>query len=369
MIQLSSYISNCAPEDDVPGFFNYLRQSAAIHVACEERDAHTIYRRSFLLIYELGQCSLPLAVAVTMHMYVLAALATYPLPRLHPFSLGRSRFLSWIGRERIVLANTGGARTYRAREPAKLTRVADGYLLNGAPGIMSLSNVADYALVEALHDGEQRSALCLVPLTRDGSSIQMTAAFSDTMALSGTCSVTFQNCRIPGDKVIFSSERGWRDTIDIFQRAWFQILAPAAYLGAAHKTLKDAVAFSTRQQMKNGEKLSGLDGFRAELGRLAATHEIATGICDHAAAAVMAFDPGDDASIRAATEASMLAKYHASHAAEEVVLALRRYLGMEMIRNARMSRVMKEIQYGRLHPATDFDIERYFGAKMLATEG
>jgi alkylation response protein AidB-like acyl-CoA dehydrogenase len=368
MIQLGSYVSDVSPEADVVGFFRHLRSSAALHVACDEGDAHTIHRKSFKLIFEIGRHSLPLAVAVSMHMYALAALATYPLPRFHLFNLGRSRLLDWIGRERIVLANTGGARTHSAREVPRVTRVAEGYLLNGKPGLMSLSDVADYAFVEAVEDDGERSAFCVVPLARDRGSIHLTPAFNDTMSISGTCQVHFVDHPVPYDKVIFSGERGWRQAIDVFQRAWNQVLIPAAYLGAAYEALQDAARFATRQRTKNGEPLRCLDGFRAELGRLAAVHEIAMSICDHAATAVMAFDPKSELSTRATAEAAMLAKYHASHSAEEVILALRRYLGLEMVRDHRLSRVMKEIQYGRMHPATDFDIERYFGAKVLAME-
>jgi alkylation response protein AidB-like acyl-CoA dehydrogenase len=356
---------HCGQADQTSiAYFERLRAPGSIHIACRIGDRQKLFRASFETLFDVAKDSLPIAVGLTMHMYVLSAIASYPLSRFNPAYHARKHLLARIADEKVIVANTGGARTHQDDRSLVACPVDGGYRLTGSGGLMSLGHVADWILVEARLDGEN-TGLCIVDL-KDGSGVSLgPPVFGDTMRDTGTCEVVFDGCFVPDSRVFRNGEGGRRDAVDAFQRAWFQALVSAAYLGAAEQALHEGARIAEAVITKTGAPLPELDGFRVEMGQLYMRLRIARSLCHSAGHAIAAFVPDDPERLRELREAAALAKYASTHAAEECVFALRRYLGTRALRSRYISRVMKEVVYGKLHPMSDFDMERYFADAFL----
>lgn len=345
-----------------------LRHSGALHVACKEHDPETIFLSSFRSVFEIGHRSLPVALAVVMHMYVLGAFATFPLPRLDKFAFVRRGLLKRVAAERLIIANTGGASLHLDQRKRVLTPAADGYRLTGRGGMMSLAGIAQYVLVEAAFEDEAQTALCIVDLSAEGIRLGAPATFG-TMQESRTATIEFENCLVPTDRVFRSTQKGDADTLRTFQRAWFQGLAPAAYLGALQAVLGDAARMAHVTSTRDGSGLDELDGFRERLGSLVIKMKAAIQLCERTGAALASFDPRDQQSMVDLHDVSAVAKYTSTHAAEEAVPLLKKYLGTRTFGSERLTRAMTEMLYGGLHPMSDFEMERHFATTFLAGHG
>jgi alkylation response protein AidB-like acyl-CoA dehydrogenase len=105
-----------------------------------------------------------------------------------------------------------------------------------------------------------RSALRL-PASRPGSSL-------NRLRETDTCAITFNGCFVPTTRAFQSVDGARRDTVANFQRAWFQTLASAAYLGALERALEEAAKIAATVTTKTGRKLADFHTFRLDIARL-----------------------------------------------------------------------------------------------------
>ena len=172
---------------------------------------------------------LPLGVAIVMHLYPLCAMRFVPLPWWSLANLRRSLLLRDIDSRSQILANAGSERAAGAPQPVTVTRVRGGVRIDGTYEYMSLANVADVVLFSAPLAGSDSSMFCAADLTGDSARIG-SPKFRGSMRLSDTCSVTFNNHRVPVDRCTEVPTESALQCMAQYQRSWFQLLLGESYL-------------------------------------------------------------------------------------------------------------------------------------------
>ncbi len=345
--------------------YNLARKSGSAFLACEHSHAPTLFDRVFDALFIAGHKNPAEAVGLCMHHYLLCSLACYPLPALHYMRYVRRKLLQRIRSQRLLIANTGGIQTHEANNRMELKRTASGYLLSGVGAFMSLSHVADFALVPAILTDEGRDALCLVPLT-DNAQITKRPLFSGVMAKSGTARVEFDRYQLTSGDVYLARIGQPFAQVGMYQRIWFQGLVVAPYLGLA-ASLLNAVGEQLRTiRSANGELLANLDGVNVELGKLQIRLRTAVALARAVGAGLARINNASSPSLGQLHEEAMVVKYVGTRAAEEIIASAVLLPGARglSLPAARLGREC--VHFGRAHPASEFDVERYFGALSLS---
>ena len=347
-------------------FYTFLRTTGLPYIPCLEDDVEVLYQECFETLHRLGEVSIPVSVALSMHYYVLASIATYPFKKTSPQYWKREILLNKIKKERLFIANTGSVRTYDnvlGNKALNAMKEKDNYIVYGEAPFMSLAGIADYLVFTAeLSDGGK----AVFFVASDNTQIEFTdTAFGDTMRGSFTKSVKFKNLRVPVSNVIkLDSHTKEQSELLIYQRSWFQALVSAPYLGAAQRVIKDVRDFG-KGKIKKGKKLSESEYFLDRLGELTLKYKGAKQLCMQAGHSLSKFKRGDKALLEMLFEASVLSKYFATHYAEEIVTKARHLMGTQFLSPCSMTnKIYKEIVFGALQPMTDIDIKAYFSQKI-----
>jgi alkylation response protein AidB-like acyl-CoA dehydrogenase len=170
---------------------------------------------------------LPLGIAVVMHLYPLCALRCVPLPWLSVANFRRAKLLRAIESRSLILANAGSERAAGAHAPVTMLRTREGVRVDGAYDYVSLANVADVVLFSA--PCADCTLFCAADLRSE--SVRIGASrFSDSMRLSDTCSVTFDNHLVPPDRYLVVPGEAALSCMAQYQRSWFQLLLGESYL-------------------------------------------------------------------------------------------------------------------------------------------
>lgn len=173
--------------------------------------------------------SLPLGLALVMHLYPLCALRCVSLPWWSPAHAQRTRLLRDIDGRRLLLANAGSERRAGAHPPVALRPTAWGVLVNGTYDYVSLANVADLVLFSAPLAARDDAMFCVASLRADSVRIG-DAKFGGNMWLSDTCAVTFTDHLVPPGRHLAVPNRAAMSCIAQYQRSWFQLLLVEVYL-------------------------------------------------------------------------------------------------------------------------------------------
>lgn len=354
-------------------FFSALRKSPIAWIPCRpELNYQETFRDLFETLSFVGKRSVPLGVALCMHLHSLMSLACFPLDPVRKRI--RENLLAWIAKERLLIANCGsdGATRSRGRTPAaiRVRRTTNGFVASGHKSHVSLAREADLCLLMAeTEDGE--SEAFLVRLRGEPSIEVGPAELGETLEDSGTRSLTFHDTALSD----FSHLRGTRSKelaarrgYPHLQRTCFEALIPAVYLGAAQKALAELARAGRVLKLGAGPSLTALDGFLADSGRLVIAHRSSRAVC-HQALDELARALSKDLRADAFAEACSLAaaaKYKSGRAAEDIVTGVRRILGTQALAPGHnIERISREVMYGPCHPTADARIEREAGRRLL----
>ncbi|WP_299536179.1 acyl-CoA dehydrogenase family protein [Ulvibacterium sp.] len=349
-----------------PQFYTFLRTTGLPYIPCSEDDVEVLYQKCFETLHKLGEVSIPVSVALSMHYYVLASIATYPFKKTSTQYWKREILLNKIKKERLFIANTGSVRTYDdvlGNKALIAMKEKDNYIVYGEAPFMSLAGIADYLVFTAeLSDGGKAVFFA----ASDATQIEFTdTAFDNTMQGSYTKSVKFKNLRVPVSNVIkLDANTKEESELLIYQRSWFQALVSAPYLGASQRVIHEVSDFA-RQKIKKGKRLSESENFSDNLGELILKSKGARQLCKQAGHSLSKFKRGDKALLETLFEASVLSKYFATHYAEEIVTQARHIMGTQFLSPRSITnKIYKEIVFGPLQPMTDIDIKAYFSQKL-----
>ena len=207
--------------------FDRLRSEGSLHSA-ESTAAATFEAAAQTARHVAAEC-LPLGIAVVMHLYPLCALRCVPLPWWSVANLRRTLLLRSIDRYSLILANAGSERATSAHAPVTLTRTQDGVRVDGTYEYMSLAHVADIVMFSAPLTGSPNTMFCAAEL--HGESVRIgPSRFGGSMQLSDTCSVSFDNHRVPAHRCTEIPTEGALNCMAQYQRSWFQLLLGEGYL-------------------------------------------------------------------------------------------------------------------------------------------
>ena len=207
--------------------FGRLRADLNLHPA--ESTPSATFEAAANTARNVARDCLPLGIAVVMHLYPLCALRCVPLPWWSSANLRRIKLLRDIDRRSLILANAGSERANGALSTVTLTRTREGIRVNGTYDYVSLANVADIVLFSAPLAGSTCTTFCAADL--HGASVRIgSSRFSGSMRVSDTCSVTFDNHRVPADRFIVVPNESALNCMAQYQRSWFQLLLGESYL-------------------------------------------------------------------------------------------------------------------------------------------
>jgi alkylation response protein AidB-like acyl-CoA dehydrogenase len=272
---------------------------------------------------------LPLGIAVVMHLYPLGAMRCVPLPWWSVANLRRTLLLRAIDSRSLILANAGSERANGAHAPVKLARRRGGIHVNGTYDYVSLANVADIVLFNAPLAGSDIGLFCAADLRGDAVRIGG-SKFAGSMRLSDTCSVAFENQRVPADRCLEVPGVSALHCMAQYQRSWFQLLLGVSYLARIERLRRQWDLPRTPQQI-------------ADLNELACLREYALRLLDDAAS------PG---AIESLTRLTAFIKLRVSWLAQTTATALR---GVD-------DDSANELRFLRLQPTSDGRILRSIGA-------
>ena len=187
--------------------------------------------------------------------------------------------------------------------------------------------------------------------------------FGDPMLGSFTKSLTFQDLEVPYTSVI-GLEEGAKGNEEnealVYQRAWFQSLAAAPYLGGAYEVIRYLQTFG-QQKVKNGEPLSSSENFQKTVGGLIMKYKAAKQLSRQSGFTLANFKKAGRATLKELFEASVLAKYYGTQFAEEIVTRSRQVIGTSFLQAGSFgAKINEQIAFGTAQPMTHPDILEYF---------
>jgi alkylation response protein AidB-like acyl-CoA dehydrogenase len=347
--QIARELADCPRAERADRFFARIRDSRIPYLACRPSpDPEALFRETFQAIFVLGHASIPLAVALTMHQYVVSALATIPLrePRLRAAT---DRLLEKIEERRLLLA-------IGSVGPSSV--VVEEGTATGRTDFCSLASRADLlGFIGARAGGE----LGFYVVETDQPGLRFgDRVFSGAMADADTRRVELDGVPIH-DRCVMTDDDVLTRLTMFYGTAWFEGLICAAYLGGAARALDEATSFARGISLPGGTDLSDLDGTHVELGRMAVQLDAALALSAHVARSI--------ASIERAVEAASIAKYTSTRAAEEIVQSVRRFIGTRaMAEGSTVLELSEQILFGPLHPRVSATFERDHGKRLLSRD-
>ena len=372
LYQVKELLGKAVTTEDYVDFYTFFRTTSLPFIPCEEKKVGAMHNQCFEVLEELGQLSIPVALALSMHYYVLAAIASYPLAKTSKSFWKRELLLNKIKKEQALIANTGSVRTYgdpSVNHKIWATKATNGYLVNGKAPFMSLSEIADYLVFTATLDQGQQ-AVFFAPYNKDQIEFGE-AIFGKAMLGSFTKSLTFHKLEVAHTSVIGLQEGAKGNAENealVYQRAWFQSLAAAPYLGGALAMIEHLKAFGN-QKVKNGEPLSASDHFQKTIGGLIMRYKSAKQLSLQSGATLANFKTAAKADIQQVFEASVLSKYYGTQFAEEIVAQSRQIMGTSFLQAESFgAKISRQITFGAAQPMTNPDIVSYFANVATGNE-
>jgi alkylation response protein AidB-like acyl-CoA dehydrogenase len=207
--------------------FARLRTAVDLHPA--ESTASATFGVAAHTVRAVAAQSLPLGIALVMHLYPLCALRCVALPWWSAANFRRLQLLRAIDGDALILANAGSERTAGAHQPVTLSRTRDGIRVDGTYDYVSLANVADVVLFIAPLAESTCTVFCAADLRSDSVHIGG-SRFGGGMRLSDTCSVTFASHLLPMNRHIVVPCEAALNCVAQYQRSWFHLLLGEGYL-------------------------------------------------------------------------------------------------------------------------------------------
>lgn len=375
---IATRVEQAPPEEKSKVFYDNIRASAIPFLPCQmQEEAGELYARSYEAFFLLGRANIPLTVALTMHQYNLASLATLPVPTAPEFERRRQVLVDTIARYKSLMAISSFGENIKSKfDPSRNVVVEERpdstYLCRGFKGFQSMASQADILLFSGQigeHMGMFYTSVKDQPALILGPSL-----FSGAMALSDTRPVEFRDLVIKRRNVL-STHDDLTDHVSFYGTAWFEALVTAAYLGGASRALEEVRRFALQVHTEDDEPLAELDGFLVEAGRLAIRLRSAVamaysfGPCaDRYCKMVRENAPANELDKVASEmmDCGSLVKYTATQVAQEIVYGARSLIGTRsMIPSHPIYALSEQVAFGSMHPTISAKIERAMGRDLL----
>jgi alkylation response protein AidB-like acyl-CoA dehydrogenase len=323
------------------------------------------------ILQRLGSISPAVALAIENHLFVISALATFPLQEKNE-EARRQSLLRLVQEKRLLVANTSS----RVHADKLVTlgviaqREGEGFRINGATAYVSLSTQSDIMLFQAPLEGE---GLALFTIwLRDTPGLEIGPfLFPRTMLDSDTRRVTFKDVILPSEALLLSGMTEQILRLNQFEVVWHQLLSTSLYLGAAAGALEQARLFLRSVRGKDDRPLAELDGMVIDMGRLVVRYRQAWAGIEETADRLgeLAGRPLDHpAALEDLLDLASATKHAGTLCAEEVVTAVRRIIGARSFAGLTaqpIERLSLETLFAPLGPDVNAVIERRLGRRAL----
>lgn len=318
-------------------------------------------------IKQISLESLPVAVALCMHYYPLCAIATIPFPRFHPANFGRASLFKRLIKEKAIVGNVGGERTYDKGVSIKASKTASGYLLNGRVGFCSLSPVADYIFLQAFCEEAGEHLLCLLPANSEGVG-RDEYLFHDSMKLTATTGLYLTNCSIRSENYVKrnSSDTNLMAFIANYQRSWFHLLASMAYKHSGEYLLGKLIEFAKQKTTADGMKIIELTTFKSTIATLNIKIKTINLLIDEVKTLLVIKSLTENEKLEELYQSSILVKHYVTVFLADLSIAMYRFMGALATLKKEIANRLNEHKYLAIQPMSDYDILRYFEPRNVS---
>ncbi|GAB4292316.1 MAG: acyl-CoA dehydrogenase family protein [Ignavibacteriaceae bacterium] len=240
----------------------------------------------------------------------------------------------------------------------KTTADKDGdfYVLNGIKNWITNGKSADYYLVMATTDKEKGHHGISTFIVEKGTEGFGQGKKEDKLGIrsSDTCSLTFENCRVPAKNLVWEEGKGFNFAMNTLNGGRIGIAAQA--IGIAEASLEASVKYS-RERKAFGKTISSFQAIQFKLADMAMKIEAAKLLTLNAAAL-------KDAEQKYYKEAAM-AKLYASKIAVECALeAIQIHGGYGYVREYLVERYLRDAKITEIYEGTS-EIQRVIIARAL----
>jgi alkylation response protein AidB-like acyl-CoA dehydrogenase len=232
----------------------------------------------------------------------------------------------------------------------------DFFLLNGIKNWITNGTTADYHLVMATTDKTKGHKGISTFLVEKGTPGFGHGKKEDKMGIrsSDTCSLTFENCRVPKENIVWEEGKGFNFAMNTLNGGRIGIASQA--LGIAEASLEASVKYS-KERKAFGKEIANLQAIQFKLADMAMKLDAAKLLTLKAAAM-------KDAHKKYYTEAAM-AKLYASKIAVECALeAIQIHGGYGYVREYLVERYLRDAKITEIYEGTS-EIQRIVIARSL----
>ncbi|MGD8307242.1 MAG: acyl-CoA dehydrogenase [Ignavibacteria bacterium] len=240
----------------------------------------------------------------------------------------------------------------------KTTADKDGdfYVLNGIKNWISNGQSATYHLVMATTDKEKGHKGISAIVVEKGTKGFEQGVKEDKLGIrsSDTCSLTFDNCRVPVENLIWEEGKGFNFAMNTLNGGRIGIAAQA--VGIAEASLEAAVKYS-RERKAFGKEISNFQAIQFMLSDMAVKVDAAKMLTLKAAAAKDAGKPYYN-------EAAMAKLYSSKIAVECALDAIQIHGGYGYVREYLVERYLRDAKITEIYEGTS-EIQRIVIARSL----
>ncbi len=243
----------------------------------------------------------------------------------------------------------------------KTTADKDGdfYILNGMKNWITNGINADYFLVMATTDKSKGHHGISTFLVEKGTPGFGHGKKEDKLGIrsSDTCSLTFDNCRVPKENMVWEEGKGFNFAMNTLNGGRIGIAAQA--LGIAEASLEASVKYS-KERKAFGSTISGFQAIQFKLADMAVKLDAAKLLTFHAAAA-------KDAGKKYYKEAAMAKLYSSKIAVDCALDAIQIHGGYGYVREYLVERFLRDAKITEIYEGTS-EIQRMVIARALLDE-
>ena len=235
-------------------------------------------------------------------------------------------------------------------------KAGDNYLLNGIKNWITNGINADYFLVMAQTDKEKAHKGITTFLVEKGASGFEHGKKEDKLGIrsSDTCSLTFSNCSIPSENIVWEEGKGFNFAMNTLNGGRIGIAAQA--LGIAIASFEAAVKYA-KQRKAFGTEIANHQAIQFKIADMAVKIEAAKALVFQSAAM-------KDAHLNYTKESAM-AKLYASKIAVECALeAIQIHGGYGYVREYLVERYLRDSKITEIYEGTS-EIQRVVIARAL----
>jgi alkylation response protein AidB-like acyl-CoA dehydrogenase len=232
----------------------------------------------------------------------------------------------------------------------------DHFVLNGIKNWITNGISADYFLVMAQTDREKGHKGITTFLVEKGMEGFGHGVKEDKLGIrsSDTCSLTFENCRVPKENIVWEEGRGFNFAMNTLNGGRIGIAAQA--LGIAEASLEAALKYS-KQRKAFGKEISNFQGIQFKLADMAVKLEAAKLLTLRAAAL-------KDAGKNYTNEAAMAKLYSSKIAVECALEAIQIHGGYGYVREYLVERYLRDAKITEIYEGTS-EIQKIVIARSL----